>query len=86
MLQKTTFRIIRSKEIIQISVVKYPREINGDNLKTSRHEASRHFRNKKQEYLKNKINALATNNVKKSAGDPFSVINEFSKGCNLKVT
>jgi hypothetical protein len=33
-----------------------PNEINGDNLNSIRREARRQFRNKKQEYLKHKIN------------------------------
>jgi hypothetical protein len=33
-----------------------PSEMNGDNLINIRHEASRHFGNKKREYLKDKIN------------------------------
>jgi hypothetical protein len=33
-----------------------PSEINGDNLKNERRKTSRHFRNKKREYLKGKIN------------------------------
>jgi hypothetical protein len=33
-------------------------EINGGNLNNVRREASRHFRNKKREYLKDKINEL----------------------------
>jgi hypothetical protein len=37
-----------------------PSEINGDNLNNVRREASRHFRNKKKEYLKDKINERAT--------------------------
>jgi hypothetical protein len=37
-----------------------PSEINADNLNNVRREASRHFRNKKREYLKYKINELAT--------------------------
>jgi hypothetical protein len=32
-----------------------PSELNGDNLKNIRRETSRHFRNKKREYLKDKI-------------------------------
>jgi hypothetical protein len=35
-------------------------QINGDNLNNIRREASRHFRNKKREYLKVKINELGT--------------------------
>jgi hypothetical protein len=37
-----------------------PSEINGNNLNNVRLEASRHFRNKKKEYLKYKIKELAT--------------------------
>jgi hypothetical protein len=36
-------------------------EINGDNLNNVRREASRYFRNKKREHLKDKINKLAMN-------------------------
>jgi hypothetical protein len=35
-----------------------PSEINGDNLNNVRHEASRYFRNKKKEYLKDEVNEL----------------------------
>jgi hypothetical protein len=41
-----------------------PNEINGDNLNNVRCEASRHIRNKKREYLKDKINELAINSKK----------------------
>jgi hypothetical protein len=37
-----------------------PSQINGDNLNNIRREVSRHFRNNKREYLKDKINELAT--------------------------
>jgi hypothetical protein len=33
--------------------------MNGNNLDSIKHEASRHFRNEKKEYLKNNINELA---------------------------
>jgi hypothetical protein len=36
-----------------------PSEINGDNLNNVRQEASRYFRNKKRESLKDNINELA---------------------------
>jgi hypothetical protein len=38
-------------------------EINWDNLNNVRHEASRRFRSKKREYLKDKINGLAMNSM-----------------------
>jgi hypothetical protein len=42
-----------------------PSEINGDNLNIVRREASRYFRNKRREYLEDKINELATNSKNK---------------------
>jgi hypothetical protein len=36
-----------------------PSEIIGDNMEIVRDETSRYFRNKKREYLKDKINELA---------------------------
>jgi hypothetical protein len=47
-----------------------PSQINGDNLQTLRHETSRTFRNKKREYLKDKINEFKTNN-KKNISDSY---------------
>jgi hypothetical protein len=44
-----------------------PSEING--------EASRYFRNKKREYLKHKINELATNSKNKNIRDLYRGIN-----------
>jgi hypothetical protein len=46
-----------------------PSEINEDNLNNVRHEASRHFRNKKREYLKDKTNELAMNSKNKNIRD-----------------
>jgi hypothetical protein len=40
--------------------------MNGDNMKNVRREASRHFRNKKREYLEDKINDLATHDRRKN--------------------
>jgi hypothetical protein len=57
-----------------------PSEINRDNLNNVRHEASRHFRNKKREYLKYKINDLATNSKNKNIRELYRGINEFKRG------
>jgi hypothetical protein len=46
-----------------------------------RHEASRYFRNKKREHLKDKINELATNSKNKNIRDLYRGINEFKSGC-----
>jgi hypothetical protein len=41
-------------------------EINGDNPNNVRREASKHFRNKKREYLKDKIKELEANSRNKN--------------------
>jgi hypothetical protein len=43
--------------------------MSGDNLDNVRHEASRHLRNKKREYLKGKINELTMNHKKTSTSE-----------------
>jgi hypothetical protein len=48
-----------------------PSEINGDNLNNVRREASRYFRNKRREYLKDNINELATNSKNKGIRDLY---------------
>jgi hypothetical protein len=53
---------------------------NGNNLNNVRCEASRHFRNKKREYLKDKINELATDSKNKNIRDLYRGINEFKRG------
>jgi hypothetical protein len=46
-------------------VVADPSEVNEDNLSNVMGEASRHFRNKKREYLKDRINDLELNSKNK---------------------
>jgi hypothetical protein len=43
-------------------------------------EASRQFRKKKREYLKDKINELESNSKNKNIRDLYMGINEFKKG------
>jgi hypothetical protein len=57
-----------------------PSEINGDNLNSVRHEASRYFRDKKREYLKEKINEFATNSKNKNIRELRRGINGFKRG------
>jgi hypothetical protein len=61
-----------------------PSEINGDNLNNVRREASRHFRNKKREYLKDKINELETNSKNKNIRDLYRGINGYKRGYQPK--
>jgi hypothetical protein len=54
--------------------------VNADNLSNVRQEATRHFRNKKTEYLKDKINALEANSKNKNIRELYKGINKFKKG------
>jgi hypothetical protein len=45
-----------------------------------RHETSRHFRIKKREYLKDRINELATRSKRKNIRDLYRGIKEFKRG------
>jgi hypothetical protein len=57
-----------------------PNQNNGDNLHDVRCEASRHFRNKKKEYLKAKFNELETNSKNKNIRDLYRDISDFKRG------
>jgi len=57
-----------------------PKQNNVDNLQNVRREGSRHFRNKKEAYLKDKIDELETDSKIKYIRDLFSGINCFNKG------
>jgi hypothetical protein len=52
--------------------------VNEDNLSNVRREVSRHFSNKKREYLKNKINELKSNSMNTNIKDLCRGINEFN--------
>jgi hypothetical protein len=49
--------------------------VNGNNLNNVRCEASRYFRNKKREYLKDRINELVANSKNKNIRDLYRGIN-----------
>jgi hypothetical protein len=53
--------------------------VNEDNLNNVRREASRHFRNKKMEYLKDKINEIELNNKNQNLRDMYRGITDFKK-------
>jgi hypothetical protein len=57
-----------------------PSGVNGDNLKIVRHEVCKYFRNRKREYLKDKINELATNSKNKNIRYLYWGINECKRG------
>jgi hypothetical protein len=69
-----------SKLLVQMRQAKLqwledPSETNVHNVNNIRREASRHFRTKKREYMKDKIDELATNNKNKIITDMYRLIN-----------
>ena len=60
--------------------VQDPSQCNVDNLNSVRREASRHFRNKKKEYLKAKTEKLETNSKIKNIRDLYRGISDIQKG------
>jgi hypothetical protein len=61
-----------------------PNQNNADNLNNVSHESSRHFRNKKKEILKAKIDELETKSQFKNIGDLYRGIIVFKKGCQTR--
>jgi hypothetical protein len=59
-------------------------EINGDNLNNIRRESSRHFKNKKREYMKDKTDELATNSKNKNIRDLYRKIKPSFKSRFIK--
>jgi hypothetical protein len=57
-----------------------PKETNGDKLNDIRRETRRHFRNKKREYVKDKIDEIARNSKNKNIRDLYRGINYFKRG------
>jgi hypothetical protein len=57
-----------------------PSQTNKDNLNNVRCETSRTFRNKKRQYLKEKVNGLETNSKNKNIRNLYRGINGFKKG------
>jgi hypothetical protein len=72
--------IVNQRKQIKLQWLQDPSKINGDNLNNIRRGASRQFRNKKREYLKDKIDELAKNSKNKNIRDLYRVINDFKRG------
>jgi hypothetical protein len=73
-------KLVDQRKQVKLQWLQNASEINGDNLRIVRREGSRYFRNKEREYLKNKINDLATNGKNKNIRDLYKGINEFKRG------
>jgi len=60
------FKFFEPRKQAKIQWLQDPNHSHVDNLKNVRCEASRHFRSKKKEYLKAKIDELETNSKTKN--------------------
>jgi hypothetical protein len=69
-------KLLDQRKQAKLEWLQDPSEIKGDNLNNVKREASRHFRTKKREYLKGKINELATNSKNNNIRDLYRGINE----------
>jgi hypothetical protein len=70
-------KLIDQRKQAKLQGLQDPSEINRDNLNNVRREASRHFRNKKRQYMINRSHELATNSKNKNIRDLYRKINEF---------
>jgi hypothetical protein len=73
-------KLLDQRKQAKLQWLQDPSKKNGNNLNNVRREASRHFRNKKKEYVKDKTNNLATNSKNKNIRDLYRGINEFKRG------
>jgi hypothetical protein len=64
-------KLIDQRKQAKLQWLQDPSKINGDNLNIVRREASRYFRNKNRQCLKDKINKLATNTKNKNIRDLY---------------
>jgi uncharacterized NAD(P)/FAD-binding protein YdhS len=68
---KECSKLLDQRKQAKLQWLQDPSEINGDNLNNVRSEASRYFRNKKRQYLKDKINELATKSKNTNTRDLY---------------
>jgi hypothetical protein len=77
-------RFLDRRKQAKIQWLQNPNQSNGDNLNDVRREASRHFKNKKKEYLKARINEPETNSKNENIRDLYRGINDFKRGTSLR--
>jgi len=71
-------RILGHRKQAKMQWLRDPNQSNEDNPTSVRCEGSRHFRNKKKEYLKAKINELETNSKIKNTSALCRCISDFN--------
>ena len=71
--------ILDQRKQAKMQWIQEPSQSNVDNLNNVRHEASRHFKNKKKDYVKTKIEELETNSKIKNIRVLCRGISNFKK-------
>jgi hypothetical protein len=80
MVRKRMHKLLDQRKQAKLQWLQDQSEINGENLNNIRRETRRHFRNKEREYLKDRIDELATNSANKDIRDLYRRINEYKGG------
>jgi hypothetical protein len=63
---KECLKLVDLRKQAKLQWLQVPSVMNEDNMRNVRRKASRHFRNKKREYLKDKINDIELNRIRTS--------------------
>jgi hypothetical protein len=79
-------KIVRSRKQAKWQWLQNLSQTNGGNQNNVRHETSRTSRNKKREYLKEKVNELERNSKNKNIRELYGGINEYKKGYEPRTT
>ena len=72
-------RFLDHRQLANLQWLQNPNQSNVDNPNDVRREASRHFRNKKKEYMNAKNDELETNSKTKHIRDLYRGISDFKK-------
>jgi len=74
------FSFLDQRKRAKLQWIQDPSQSNVDVLNNVRREVSRHFREKKKAYLRDKIEEIETNSKIQNIRDLYRGINEFKKG------
>jgi hypothetical protein len=76
--------LVDQRKQAELQWLQDPSVVNEDNLRNVRRKASRYFRNKKKEYLKDKITDIELNSKNKHIRVLYWGITEFKNGYQPK--
>jgi hypothetical protein len=78
-------KLVDQRKQVKLKWLQDPSEVNEDNLSNVRRDTGRLSRNKKREYLKDKINELESNSKNKNIRDLYRGINDSKKGYQPRI-